>query len=151
MTKAARLFSYCRDSTWAGSFVVEALEHNRSVYRLYHQALADYLRHGYAPEEMQRLVVAGLMQTVPLLEGGGERKDWLASHPYIRAHLAEHAAACGMLSDLVSDPLFLLSADPERLLSVLDVHGNDVPPEIEHVYRCAFHHLKEAIMTLLLT
>ena len=82
------------------------------------------------------------METVPSLEDSGDRKDSPASDSYIRAHLSEHAAACGVLADLVADPLFLLSADPERLLSVLDVHQNDVSPEIEHVYKCAFHHLK---------
>jgi WD40 repeat protein len=128
----------------AGSFVVEAIEQNRSVYRLYHQALADYLRHGREIKETQRLVVVDLIATVPPLESG-DRKDWPASNPYIRAHLAEHAASCGMLANLVVDPLFLLSADPKRLLSVIEAYSNDVPPEIEHVFKCAFHHLNKPI------
>jgi hypothetical protein len=49
----------------AGSFVVEALDGHRSVYRLYHQALAEYLRHGREKEEMQRLIVVAPMETVP--------------------------------------------------------------------------------------
>ena len=38
-----------------------------------------------------------------------------------------------------------MSADPERLLSVLDSDGSDVPPEIEHVYKRAFHNLKRPL------
>jgi WD40 repeat protein len=136
-----------RDVRWvlerAGSFVVEALEQDRSVYRLYHQALADYLRHWGGAEATERLIFTSLAGTVaPLGEGSGKR-DWRTAHPYVQVHLAEHAAAGGLLAGLVADPLFLLAVDADRLLSVVEAHPSEIPPEIEHVYKGAFHHLKE--------
>ena len=43
-------------------------------------------------------------------EPGG--RDWDTAGPYARSHLAAHAAACGELDALASDPGFLLAADP---------------------------------------
>ncbi len=76
----------------AGSFVVEALEEGRSVYRLYHQALADYLHAGRPVVEAQQRIVTALLGAVPM---GEEGRDWQDAHPYIRRHLAEHAAFAG--------------------------------------------------------
>ena len=47
------------------------------------------------------------------------RPNWPASHPYIRAHLATHAAGGG-IDELAQDPGFLLAADPPELLAALD-------------------------------
>jgi hypothetical protein len=127
----------------AGSFVVEALEQDRSVYRLYHQALADYLRQRGEEEATERLIVNALAGTVTALSEAGAKRDWRLAHPYVQAHLAEHAVTCRMLADLVTDPLFLLAADADRLLSVVEAHPGEIPAEIEHVYKGAFHHLKE--------
>jgi WD40 repeat protein len=135
----------------AGSFVREDLEQDRSVYRLYHQALADYLRQGRTKEEVQRTIVQTLMDTVPrLVSGRGvdrlNKKDWRLAHPYIRIHLAEHAAACGMLADLVEDPLYLLTADSDRLLVAIEASGLEVPERIAHVYKGVFHQLQRNIV-----
>ena len=46
----------------------------------------------------------------------GER-DWEMAGPYARHHLAAHAAACGYLDALASDPGFLLAADPGAVLA----------------------------------
>ena len=126
----------------AGSFVIEALEQERSTYRLYHQALTDYLRHDSEKRKIQYRIVNALMGTLMNLAGLEERRDWRTAHPYIRSHLAEHAVACGMLRYLIADPLFLLAADPDRLLSVFSAHGNDVPAEIDLAYKGIFHLLK---------
>jgi hypothetical protein len=75
----------------AGSFVVEAVKRDRSVYRLYHQALADHLRRGRDPVPTQRRITEALVQTVPGLAATGNR-DWRVAQPYILAHLPEHAA-----------------------------------------------------------
>jgi hypothetical protein len=129
----------------AGSYVVEALERDRSVYRLYHQALADYLRRGRDGEQVQRLIVDTLVNTVPLFpdEGG---KDWTQAHPYVRDHLAEHAAGCGMLASLVREPWYLLTADPNRLMSVLETYRGDVPADAVRVYTEVVHHVREKVI-----
>src|ERR1700761_2605621 len=49
----------------AGSFIVETLEKGRSVYRLYHQALADHIRAGRSAQEAQRAIVNGVLTTIP--------------------------------------------------------------------------------------
>lgn len=125
----------------AGSFIVETLEQGRSVYRLYHQALADYLREGQDKKERHHLIVQALVQTVPELDGMGSR-DWRLSHPYVRMHLAEHAAACGEIGALVSDPLFLLSAEPDRLSEVLTVYADETASNIVQAYQSTLHQLK---------
>jgi WD40 repeat protein len=101
----------------AGAYVVEALESERSVYRLYHQQFAEHLRIGLGSADAGRLITARLRQQVPVDLAG--RPEWIASSPYIRTHLATHAAAGGLLDDLLTDPKFLLASAPDRLLAVL--------------------------------
>ena len=48
-------------------------------------------------------------------EPGG--RDWGTAGPYARSRLAAHAAACGELDALASDPGFLLAADPGAVLA----------------------------------
>jgi WD40 repeat protein len=126
----------------AGSFIVESLEQNRSVYRLYHQALADYLRQGRNDAETEVLVARTLAATVPPL-GDVAKRDWQLASPYVRAHLAEHAAAGGLLDENLADPLFLLTADVGRLLSVLSTHGQALSRDVLHVYKSVVHHIRD--------
>ena len=96
---------------------------------------------------MQRLIVVALMETVPSLEDSGRmgKKIGRRLHPYIRAHLSEHAAACGVLADLVADPLFLLSADPDLLM--LDVIRTMFRPKLSTSINAHFT-IKELIAEL---
>jgi WD40 repeat protein len=91
----------------ANSYIVEAAADDRSVYRLYHQALADHLRRLPAAEAHRRIV-----RTL-------RPDDPFGANPYIRRHLAQHAAAAGQLDDLIADPAFVLSTDLGALLSAL--------------------------------
>jgi hypothetical protein len=127
----------------AGSFVVEALERERSVYRLYHQALADHLQRGRDPIATQRQITEALIQTVPGL-ADSTSKDWRSAHPYILTHLAEHASAGGLLSELVKDPLFLLTADADRLGAIMGAHAGGVPPPVLRAYQISLHLLKNS-------
>jgi hypothetical protein len=47
------------------------------------------------------------------------RRGWLASSPYARRYAHDHAAAAGLLDDLLEDPPYLAAAEPDRLLRVL--------------------------------
>ena len=80
-----------------------------------------------------------IRQTPDRRDGGG--KDWLQASPYLRQHLASHAAAAGMLGELTTDPLYLATAEPRRLLRAMDTSGVHVDPEIAHVYLGASHNL----------
>lgn len=125
----------------AGAFIIETLEEGRSVYRLYHQAVTDYLRQE-SDAESQSIIVGTLIETVPHFEEGRPGYDWRQAHPYVRVHLAEHAAACGKLGELLKDPLFLLTADPDRLLAVLDAQEAGDLQHITRLYKLGIHHLK---------
>ncbi|MFE7528050.1 caspase family protein [Kitasatospora sp. NPDC057542] len=103
----------------AGSYLTEALDPlGRSVYRLYHEAFADELRAAASQDAQAQLSRALVALVPPALDGSGP--DWMAADPYIRAHLATHAAAAGLLDELATDPLFLLAADHAALLPALD-------------------------------
>ena len=125
----------------AGAYVVEGTEEGRSVYRLYHQALTDHLRLKPQNAEIQRRFTNTLREQTPnRISGGG--KDWLRASPYVRQHLAAHAAQAGMLGKLVADPLYVVAAEPDRLLRALIFHSQDLPRELVHVYQRAIHHLR---------
>ncbi|MEX0172615.1 caspase family protein [Streptomyces sp. LMG1-1-1.1] len=104
----------------ADAHVVEVLDRDlRSVYRLYHESFAEELRERPDPSADQRAMVGALIGLVPADPDTGMR-DWHAADPYIRTHLATHAAACGLLDDLVLDPGYLMAAEPTVLLTALE-------------------------------
>jgi WD40 repeat protein len=120
----------------AGAYLLETLEHGRSVWRLYHQALTEHLLRPAREADDHRRFVETLMALTPT---HGDSRDWLTAHPYVRAFLSVHAAAAGSghLDELVSDPGFLLAAEPSLLLSVLgEVEGLEARRAAE-VYQIA--------------
>ena len=125
----------------AGAYLVEARDHDRSGYRLYHQALAEHLRalHPGGEDAQQRLTQT-LVDLVPLDAAG--HRDWAASHPYITGNLASHAAAAGLLDDLLLDPGFLVVADIDRLLPVLPTKAAPKALTAADVYRATVHRLR---------
>jgi WD40 repeat protein len=98
-----------------GAHVIEAGEDGQTVYRLYHQAFNDYLRRGHDPVAVNRTITEALLR----LAGSENARDWANVNPYLRRHLATHAAAAGRLGELVADARYLLYADPQRLARVL--------------------------------
>ena len=104
----------------AGFYVVESTSEDgrRSVYRLYHEALAEHLRaRRDDPAADHAAIVDALTRHTPLLTDG--RTDWSLTHPYTRAYLATHAAGADRLDPLITDPLFLLAASRSPLLAAL--------------------------------
>jgi len=97
---------------------------DHTVYRLFHDALADALAdvRSADPEAPADPGACQLAISRSLRESAcasGDRPDWSGADPYVRRHLATHAAGTPMLSALVQDPAFLLDADVDRLLSAL--------------------------------
>jgi WD40 repeat protein len=127
----------------AGAFVVESAEHGRSVYRLYHQALAEWLREDRPRAEAHSRILDALVALVPEREGSRGR-DWLSAHPYCVAHAATHAALANRLDELVVDPLFLAVADSRRLLRVLSRVTGDSARAHALVYDLVSHRLHNA-------
>ncbi|MGW1379273.1 caspase family protein [Streptomyces sp. NPDC002446] len=123
----------------AGAYVVEVpAGEDRSVFRLYHEALAEHLRDPRRSREDQRRMTAELIASVPpRIDGDGP--DWERAHPYVHAHLAGHAAASEDLERLLQDPWFLVYAEPDGLLAAMDgVRGREAQ-RVRTMYRTSAH------------
>ncbi len=123
---------------YAAAYIVESSENGRSVYRLYHQALADYLRGG-APIDIYGRISKTLLRLTPDLPGQ-RVKDWTIAEPYVRTHVATYLSKAGLvkeLESLVVDVRYLLSADSDRLLRVLTGLRSEESREAASIYRQA--------------
>ena len=87
------------------------------VFRLFHQALNDTLRHARsevaAPGEDERTLTSAFASV-------GRQTEWDAP-PYLLRSLATHAARAGMIDELLTDDAYLLHADLIRLLPLADL------------------------------
>ncbi|MEU1287700.1 caspase family protein [Kitasatospora sp. NPDC005856] len=123
----------------AGAYVVEVpAGEDRSVFRLYHEALAEHLRDPRRSREDQRRMTAELLASVPP-RADGDGPDWERAHPYVRAHLASHAAASGDLEHLLQDPWFLVHAETDGLLAAMDGVRSGEAQRICTMYRTSAH------------
>ncbi|MEU3570967.1 caspase family protein [Kitasatospora sp. NPDC036755] len=107
--------------TWAE---VSATKH----FRLYHQELTDYLRQRALKVRDLQDVQEGFVDVLLDLTPG---RNWTHALPYVRRHLATHAAAAGSIQELVEDPAFVLAADPAGLLPA--VRHNSCDPVLAMV------------------
>ncbi|MFF6912576.1 caspase family protein [Streptomyces sp. NPDC012466] len=123
----------------AGAYVVEAMEDGRSVYRLYHESMAEYLRQGQDAGRVQRGFTTVLRRSVPYAVDGSP--DWARAHPYALRHLATHAAA-GQLDALLSDIEYLVHADYETLMPRLLEAESDEAQLNTAVFRSCLHVLR---------
>jgi len=123
----------------AGSYVVEAMESGRSVYRLYHAAMAEYLRQGCDEDHVHRLFTSFLTERVPASRPG---LDWTRAHPYALAHLATHAQRAGRLDGLLLDPGYLVNAVPAGLLATLPAARDPDAELAGRAYQRAVHQLR---------
>ncbi|WP_158632660.1 caspase family protein [Amycolatopsis sp. WAC 01416] len=119
----------------AGSYVIEATESGRSAYRLYHQALAEHLRDGTHHTEIHRAFTHLLQSRVPRNSDG--TRDWARAHPYIRRHLATHAARSGLLDEIITDTDYLVHAEPDELLAALHSVTTDDAHLTRAIYRAS--------------
>ncbi|MGH4016531.1 MAG: caspase family protein, partial [Pseudonocardiaceae bacterium] len=124
----------------AGSYAVEGVADGRSVYRLYHRALAEHLLEGRDQTADQRVITETLLAQVPLRAGG--RRDWAAAHPYSRTHLVSHAVRAERVDGLLVDPGFLLAASRPQLLAGLAAAASAAARRAADAYRRAARHLR---------
>ncbi|MFI0775410.1 caspase family protein [Streptomyces sp. NPDC021212] len=134
------------DVSWlldvAEAYVAEVIDDDRrSVYRLYHKALAEHLRAtaDRPSVEIQKSVVEALVSVVPA--GPDGRPDWFAAPPYVCRHLATHAGAAGLLGGLIEDPGFLLAGEPLGLLRAFASIDGDGPRRVRTAYEQVAHRL----------
>jgi WD40 repeat protein len=93
-------------------------EQEGTLVRLFHQALNDQLLEPRDCYHDQNTLVVAFLRHVSA-QGG-----WAAAQPYMLRHLADHAAQAGRLSELLSDPEFLLRAD----LAIVNARAGRMPP-----------------------
>jgi WD40 repeat protein len=127
----------------ASDYIVEAAIGDRSVFRLYHEALAEYLRDSRRIVESHSLIMETLIGQVPVIPGK-HRRNWLMAHPYTRTHIASHATAGNRMHDLLADPEFLVYAEPATLVPAL----RDVPSQadalVASIYRSSIDRHRHA-------
>ncbi|MGW3977168.1 hypothetical protein [Streptomyces mirabilis] len=85
------------------------------LYRLFHQGLADQLRR--RPVLDAATVWERLLTTVRT--DGGRPGRWATADPYLLRHAARHSSLAGRLSELLTDPEYLVHADPSPLAEEL--------------------------------
>jgi hypothetical protein len=125
----------------AASFIVEDREAGVSVYRPFHESFAEYLRGNADVTDVERRFTAALISTIATLPDG--TPDWLGeTRPYIRSHLAAHAAAAGTLAELITDPRFLVIANPDALLPLLRAREPLALARVGRLYRTAVHDIR---------
>ena len=129
----------------ANRYVVEGLDQvGRSVYRLYHQSLADDLIK-IVPADAQRRIASALIESVPSVSEDIPVRDWARADPYILLHLATHAAAGGILDRLLRDPEFLVFAEPATLVAALGKPKEQQAQISGAIYRTSYdQHYRES-------
>lgn len=103
----------------------------RKAWRVFHEALAGYLRDSYRGDTAPHEVFTEVL--LP------PAHDWSQAGGYARRHLPRHAAAANRLDDLVADVAFLLIADSGRLVPLLHHTTGEAAAEAARVYRRAAH------------
>ncbi|WP_406835589.1 WD40 repeat domain-containing protein [Streptomyces sp. AHU1] len=116
----------------AGELLVETRTPAGAVYRL--RARGD--RSG--ERRTQQAVTNALLDEVPL-DGDGGHRDWSAAAPYIVDHLAAHAAAAGVLDEVLEDAEYLVHAAPRGLLRALNTPGSAQGRVRRSIYRASVH------------
>ena len=95
----------------------------KSVFRLFHQALNDALLRARAqiaaPQDDQRALTQAFTAV-------GRQRGWGHAPRYLLRSLAVHAAAAGMIDDLLADDVYLLHADLRHLIPLAD-HAISTP------------------------
>lgn len=110
---------------YAAAFIVESLENDRSVYRLYHERIAEYLRASLKSPTANERLFGALMARVPTRLDG--TLVWRDVHPHLKKHLATYAAKAEKLSELIGDIGFIRVAEPGPMFRHLPVVARTAP------------------------
>lgn len=133
----------------AAPFIVEALEVEQSVYRLYHEELARFLRAQTSDADAEEAFIDALLSLVPREK---DQLQWDRVHqPYLLAHLSTHASkVSGLLDTLIVDPQYLIRSDSVRLLASINRSEgepchSEVAGAMRDIYRLGQHHLRRTL------
>lgn len=111
-----------------------------SLYRLYHQGLADYLREHpndrNRREEPADRVFEALIASRQAPDG---TTSWAYAPPYLLRHAIHHAVDAGQTDLLLRQAEFLVHADPTTLITELDHASTEDGRMGAAVYRSSYH------------
>lgn len=102
------------------------------TFRLYHDALGQYLRDQCPHHTPQQAITNALLESVPTRDG---KRDWAAADAYSRDHLAHHAATTGQLDELLNDAEYLVQATPRSLTPHLYLARSESAQVSAAIYR----------------
>ncbi|MFD4630950.1 hypothetical protein ACFVYR_08860 [Streptomyces sp. NPDC058284] len=122
----------------ASAYVYVTATASGPVFRLFHEALAEYLRGSRGDRAAHVRITGALRRLVPAPAQGAAR-DWPGADPYILRHLAAHAVAAGQLDDLLGDAEYLVHADPRGLTPHLHRADTASGRLVAAVYRTSVH------------
>ncbi len=107
----------------------------RAAFRLFHEALAEYLRQEStryrSAAQIQRRLTEVLLAHVPRTSADG--RDWSRADEYTRTYLPVHAAEGGALDIVLGEAGFLATAEPGRLLAALPTAITDRGTQIARI------------------
>lgn len=111
-----------------------------SLYRLFHEGLAEYLRGtrvGVSGETLlgppsASMVFERVINNYAAKPGMSAR--WATAPLYVLRHAVDHAADVGRADDLLSDLEFIIHADPEALVHAFPQAGHKMAKQIADVY-----------------
>ncbi|WP_190075719.1 WD40 repeat domain-containing protein [Streptomyces lanatus] len=124
-----------------------------TLYRLFHEGLADWLRDpsSQPPDQDTPTATASplkpaerlyerLLDSVPRDASG--RAQWHLATPYLLRHTAQHAISVGRLDELLTDGGYLQHADPHTLADALRYAHSEQARLTAAVYRASWpeHH-----------
>ncbi|MFG2805845.1 AAA family ATPase [Streptomyces massasporeus] len=125
-----------------------------TLYRLFHQGLTDHLRaHPYrrpssgpGSVHQSHVPAAGRVLSVLLTpRAGAAHLVWAHAAPYLLRHAIEHASEAGQADTLMSEPDFLVHADPRSLAPALLAARTDKSfLAAAAVYNASYHHHRTA-------
>ncbi|MER6123255.1 WD40 repeat domain-containing protein [Streptomyces sp. NPDC001795] len=124
-----------------------------TLYRLFHEGLADWLRDPSAepaardtnaaaipPLKFAKRLYEHLLDAVP--RDASDRRQWHLAAPYLLRHTAQHAVSAGRLDELLTDGSYLQHADPHTLADALQHAHSEQARLNAAVYRASWgvHH-----------
>ncbi|MDR3080329.1 MAG: caspase family protein [Streptomyces sp.] len=120
----------------AGAYIIETPTPDGSAYRLFHETMAEQLRRE-GRESADHATIARALTATVRLDPAANVNDWPAAHPYVRDHVATHAAAGKELERLTEDAEYLVHAEPTGLLRALGTITDPVHRTAADIYRAS--------------
>jgi WD40 repeat protein len=122
----------------AGYYLIQDTQSGETVFRLFHQTFADYLKNLTRHEAVEQLIAQALLSLLPSSPRGVD--PWTqVQEPYVINEFASHAAAGGVLKSTLTNAAFLLNVPPTSLLPQLVDVSEGSMWRVVQAYRKASH------------